>query len=382
MTPETAMRFALRAARRVEGRTHPNPPVGAIVFRGDRVLGRGATQPVGGPHAEVVALAQAHRRVGARGLRGASLAVTLEPCCRVGRTGPCTEAILEARIRRVLIGHKDPHPTVRGAGIRRLRGAGVEIQLGVLEEECRSQHRGFLSVCERGRPFTMLKLAASLDGRIATASGESRWITGPEARAVVHQLRARVDAVLVGSETALADDPVLTARRGARIVHRPQRVLLDSKLRVPESAKLYRQGAERSWVVCGPRAAVSRRRALEALGAHVLEVPTRNGKLNLERAMIQLAGAGMTQVLVEGGGVLAAALLRAGLVDEMHWFVAPRLLGGDGRPALGDLDLDSLALSPQIDRQVRQVGRDLYIRGPIRYSAGRKGRAVRRGVSR
>jgi diaminohydroxyphosphoribosylaminopyrimidine deaminase/5-amino-6-(5-phosphoribosylamino)uracil reductase len=217
----------------------------------------------------------------------------------------------------------------------------------------------------------MLKLAGSLDGRIATASGESRWITGPEARAVVHRLRARVDAILVGSATALADDPVLTARRGARIVHRPLRILIDSKLRVPENAKLYGPGAERTWVVCGPRAAASRRRAREALGARVLEAPLLEGKIDLDQAMIQLAREGVTQVLVEGGGVLAAALLRARLVDEMHWFVAPRLLGGDGRPALGDLGLNALIETPQLEGQVRRVGADLYLQGPIRNSTGR-----------
>jgi diaminohydroxyphosphoribosylaminopyrimidine deaminase/5-amino-6-(5-phosphoribosylamino)uracil reductase len=228
----------------------------------------------------------------------------------------------------------------------------------------------------------MLKLAASLDGRIATASGESRWITGPEARAVVHRLRARVDAVLVGSGTALADDPVLTARRGTRIVHRPLRILIDSKLRVSGSAKLFSQGAERTWVVCSPRAAASRRRGLEALGAKVLEVPLHRGKINLGRALTRIGTEGVTQLLVEGGGVLAAAFLRARLVDEMHWFVAPRLLGGDGRPSLGDLGLDSLLDSPQLESQVSQVGRDLYIRGPIRDLAGGSRRVKRQGTKK
>jgi diaminohydroxyphosphoribosylaminopyrimidine deaminase/5-amino-6-(5-phosphoribosylamino)uracil reductase len=329
-----------------------------------------------------VAIAQALRRFGSKGLRGASIAVTLEPCCVVGRTGPCTAAIIDAGIRRVFVGHKDPHKTVSGRGLRKLRAAGIEVKLGVLEEECRAQHRGFVSVCERGRPFTMLKLAASLDGRIATASGESRWITGPEARAVVHRLRARVDAVLVGSGTALADDPVLTARRGTRIVHRPLRILIDSKLQVSKSAKLFRQGAERTWVVCGPRAAASRRRALEALGAKVLEVPLLRGKINLGRALSRIGKEGVTQLLVEGGGVLAAAFLRAHLVDELHWFVAPRLLGGDGRPSLGDLGLDSLLESPQLESQVSRVGRDLYIRGPIRDLAGGSRRVKRQGTKK
>ncbi|MBW2714529.1 MAG: bifunctional diaminohydroxyphosphoribosylaminopyrimidine deaminase/5-amino-6-(5-phosphoribosylamino)uracil reductase RibD [Deltaproteobacteria bacterium] len=382
MTPDAAMQVALGAARRVAGRTHPNPSVGAAVFRGDRLLGRGATRPVGGPHAEVVALENAKRRFGAKSLRGASLAVTLEPCCRTGRTGPCTDAIVDAGIRRVFVGHRDPHPDVSGAGVRRLRRAGIEVRLGVLEDACRAQHRGFSMVCAMGRPFVMLKLASSLDGRIATASGESRWISGPEARAKGHLLRSRVDGIVVGSGTALADDPELTARRGGRVVHRPVRVLIDSKLRVPPSAKLFCEGADRTWVLCGPQAGTRRRKRLEGLGARLLEVPMRAGKLDLKRAVARLAREGLTEVLVEGGGRLAAALLSARLVDELHWFIAPRLLGGDGAPSVGDLGLESLVESPLLNGRLGHVGSDLYIRGPVEYPARRGGRARTRGANR
>jgi len=254
------MRLALAQARRSRGRSFPNPPVGAVVYRGDRILGRGYTRPVGGPHAEVVAIERALRSHGARAVRGASLAVTLEPCCHVGRTAPCAELVLQAGLRRIVVGHIDPHRLVAGRSVRRLRRQGVQVRLGVLEAECREQHRGFLSVCERGRPFVILKLASSLDGRIATASGESRWITGPKARAAVHRLRERVDAVVVGSGTALADDPQLTARRAGRLVHAPVRVLVDSRLRVPPAAKLHRGEAGQSWVLCASGAASSRRR--------------------------------------------------------------------------------------------------------------------------
>jgi diaminohydroxyphosphoribosylaminopyrimidine deaminase/5-amino-6-(5-phosphoribosylamino)uracil reductase len=329
-----------------------------------------------------MALESAKRRFGVKSLRGASLAVTLEPCCRTGRTGPCTDAILEAGIRRVFVGHRDPHPDVSGAGVRRLRRGGVEVRLGVLEEACRVQHRGFSMVCALGRPFVMLKLASSLDGRIATASGESRWITGPEARAKGHLLRSRVDAIVVGSGTALADDPELTARRGGRVVHRPVRVLIDSKLRVPPSAKIFREGADRTWVLCGPSAGARRRRVLEDLGARLLEAPTRAGKLDLKRAAARLAREGLTEILVEGGGSLAAALLRARLVDELHWFVAPRVLGGDGRPSVGDLGLGSLIESPLLNGRLGHVGGDLYIRGAVEYPASRSGRARSRGASR
>lgn len=366
MNPETAMRLALGQARRARGRTFPNPPVGAVVYRGDRVLGRGFTRPVGGPHAEIVAIERALRAHGARAVRGASLAVTLEPCAHTGRTPPCVDRVLEVGLARVFAGHADPHPEVAGRGLARLRRAGVAVRRGVLEEACREQHRGFLSVCERGRPFVVLKLAASLDGRIATASGESRWITGPEARRAVHGLRAKVDAVLVGSATALADDPALTARRGGRIVHRPVRVVVDSRLRVPPNARLHRGARDGSWVLCGSRAPAARRRALEERGVRVLETPTRDGRVDLARALRRLAREGLTEILVEGGGELAAGLLRRGLVDEVHWFAAPRLLGGDGRPALGALGIAALARAPRLDDvRVRRVGCDVHVSGRL-----------------
>jgi diaminohydroxyphosphoribosylaminopyrimidine deaminase/5-amino-6-(5-phosphoribosylamino)uracil reductase len=231
----------------------------------------------------------------------------------------------------------------------------------VLESACRELHRGFLSACEKGRPFVSLKLAGSLDGRIATAAGESRWITGPEARRFVHRLRARVDAIMVGSGTALADDPVLTARDDGRVVHRPVRVLVDSRLRVPVRAKLYRGApAARTWVLTrrGARGAAARR----AVGAEVLEVRLRGGRLDLAAGLRSLAQAGLTTLLVEGGGQLAAALLRENLVDEIHWLQAPMLLGGDGRAAIGALKLERLSDAIVLSRiRRRSLGADLHL---------------------
>jgi diaminohydroxyphosphoribosylaminopyrimidine deaminase/5-amino-6-(5-phosphoribosylamino)uracil reductase len=367
------MRLALAQARRARGRTFPNPPVGAVVYRGDRVLGRGHTRPAGGPHAEVVALERAVRRHGASAVRGAAMAVTLEPCSHHGRTPPCAERLVEAGLARVEVGHRDPHPEVAGRGLRRLRRAGVAVQVGVLDAASREQHRGFLSVCERGRPFVLLKLASSLDGRIATASGESRWITGPAARERVHRLRAVVDAILVGSGTALADDPELTARRAGRVVHEPVRVLVDTKLRVRVGARLHGGAPGRSWVLCSPRAAAARRRALEQAGVRLLPTPVREGRLDLRRALRRLAKEGLTEILVEGGGELGAALLRADLVDELHWFTAPLLLGGDGQPALAGLGISALARAPRLtDVRVRPVGDDVHVVG--RLDRGRAGR--------
>jgi diaminohydroxyphosphoribosylaminopyrimidine deaminase/5-amino-6-(5-phosphoribosylamino)uracil reductase len=375
MTPEAAMRLALLQARRARGRSSPNPPVGAVVYRGDEVLGRGSTRPVGGAHAEVVALDRALRSHGERAVRGAHLAVTLEPCCHQGRTGPCTERILADGVARVIVGHRDPHPEMRGRSLRRLRRAGVAVETGVLEADCREQHRGFLSVVECGRPFVVLKLAASLDGRIATRTGESRWITGARARAGVHRLRAGVDAILVGAETALADDPELTARRGGRVVHRPIRVLADSRLRVPPTAKLYRGGAPPTHVLCSRAAPAARRRALTARGAVLVDVPRRGRGLDLARGLSRLAELGITELLVEGGGEIAASLFKEALVDEVHWFVAPKLLGSDGRPALGALALCALADAPELrDVRVRRLGNDLHVQGRIAHKGLRRGR--------
>ncbi|MAJ61338.1 MAG: riboflavin biosynthesis protein RibD [Deltaproteobacteria bacterium] len=376
---EVQMKRALSWAARSAGRVHPNPAVGAVVFRGGRVLGCGRTQPPGGHHAEVQALAQAERRYGARALQGASLAVTLEPCCFQGRTGPCTEAIVRAGLRRVVVGCRDPHSRVSGRGLRALRAAGLEVAEGVLESRCQTHHRGFFSVCRRGRPFVTLKLAATLDGRIATAQGESRWITSPESRSWVHRQRARVDAVMVGSGTALADDPELTARRGGQIIARPVRVLVDSRLRVPPSSRLYAaEFGVLSIVLC--RQGAPGRRRLRQADVEVLEIPGRAGQLDLQRGMERLAEVGLTTILVEGGGGLASALLSVDLVDEIHWFLAPKLLGADGVSALGPLQIGRLAEAPQMSwESVRRTGSDLHLVGRLEgRTRGRAGKARRR----
>ena len=364
MKPEAAMRLALHDARKGQGRSFPNPSVGAVVVSGDRVLGRGYSRPAGGDHAERVAIEQARRRVGEASLRRATLVVTLEPCCHHGRTGPCTEVIVQSGIPRVWVGARDPHPLVSGGGLRRLRRAGLALRTGVLGAECREHHRGFLSVCDRGRPWVVLKLASTLDGRIATASGDSRWITGERSRAIVHDLRASSDAIMVGAGTALADDPALTARRGGRIRHAPVRVLVDSRLRVPARARLYRESRGEAWVLCARGA--RGRRAREQAGARVLEVRRRGGHLDVRAALERLAREGLTQVLVEGGGALAAALLRSDCVDEIHWMLAPRLIGGDGLPALGALGLRRLAEARRLTSvEHRRRGDDLHVMARI-----------------
>ena len=371
MKPEEAMQLALARARLASGRTFPNPAVGAVVVRGARVLGAGETQPPGAAHAEVRAIRQAARRHGERALRGATLAVTLEPCAHHGRTPPCTDAIRAAGIARVWIGQRDPHPLVAGRGIRALRRAGLEVVTDVCADECAYQHRGFFSVQQRGRPWVELKLAATLDGRIATRRGESQWITGEPARALAHRLRSASDAVMVGAGTALADDPALTVRNAVGAVKRvPVRVVLDAALATPPRLALYRDAhAERTWLLTAhghpPHALAAR----TARGARTLEAPRRGRHLDLARALAQLAGAGLTQVLVEGGGGLAAALLRARLVDELHWFVAPSVLGGDARAAVAELGIAKLANRVHFEiTDMRRLGSDLYVHALLRPS--------------
>jgi len=365
---EKMIRLALRAASRGDGRTFPNPSVGAVVFRGDQVLGRGTTkaQPAGA-HAEVVALAAARRKFGEKRVRGASMAVTLEPCNFVGRTGPCTDAIVKAGIARVVVGCVDPHVKVRGRGLRSLRNRGVEVTSRVLEDECRRQHRGFISACELGRPHVTLKMATTLDARIAVSSGESRWITSTASREFVHRLRDRSDAVMVGSETALADDPILDVRLGGRVRRTPIRVLLDGRLRVPTSARLYDcEDDTPTWVLC--REGTRGIRGARGSASRVFEFPPgEDGFLDLTAVFQELGRAGLTTVLVEGGGRLAAALLRADLVDEVHWMLAPKLIGEDGRAAIGPLGLEQLTDAVAIDDiQITRRGGDLHLHGWIR----------------
>ena len=375
------MKAALSAARRGDGRVHPNPSVGAVVFRGDEILGRGTTKPVGGPHAEIVAMQNVRKRHGDRALRGASVATTLEPCSFQGRTGPCANALIDAGIAHAVVGCLDPHPRVAGRGVKRMRAAGIKVETGIREQECRYAHRGFLSVIERGRPWITLKLATTLDGRIATANGESRWITGPESRAKVHRLRNAYDAVMVGSETALADDPSLTVRRGEQVLRTPTRVLIDGRLRVPGTHQLFSDGAQgKTWVVCGAGAR-GLARVRETAG-RVIEVEKgRDRKLNLPAMAEALADAGLTTIFVEGGGGLAAALLRADLVDEVHWMLAPKLIGADGLAGLGPLGLRALGQAncieplafdvPGIGKNgVARSGSDIHVHGLVRRDVG------------
>ena len=318
------MRQALRLARKGLGRSSPNPAVGAVVVKSGRVVGRGFHDRAGSDHAEVRALAQAGAAA-----RGATIYVTLEPCHHQGRTPPCTRAILEAGIRRVVFGAADPNPRVAGGGGRYLARKGLEVVPGVLEEACRLEHRFFFTHVTSGRPHVILKTAATADGKTAAYTGHSRWVTGEKSRRFVHRLRDQMDAVCVGSGTLLADDPQLTCRlKGGRD---PLRVVVDSDLKTPLSARVLDQCAGGGCLVaCGQDPPAQKRRALEDAGAEVLILPRAEGGVDLAALLDELGRREITSLLVEGGGILAWGFLSQGLVDEVMYFYAPKIIGGQG----------------------------------------------------
>lgn len=356
MTDADHMAHALRLAARGLGNVWPNPAVGCVLVKDSVVVGRGWTQPGGRPHAEVRALQQA----GSLGA-GATAYVTLEPCAHHGHTPPCANALIAAGVARVVSGLTDPDPRVSGKGHHMLRAAGIEVTEGVMSEQAARLNAGFLKRVTRNLPFVTLKLAATLDGRIATATGESRWITGPAARRRVHAMRMTHDAVMVGTGTALADDPDLTVRDlGAG--RQPVRIVIDRLLRHDPDSRLGRGAGESPvWMVHGPDAPLPARSAWSATGATLIEAPEAGGRMDLGAALSALAQRGLTRILGEGGATLAAALLRDGLVDHLALFSGAALIGSEGHPALGPLGLASLAAAPRptlIETQV--LGPDLY----------------------
>jgi len=320
------MRRALELAMRGRGRTSPNPMVGAVLAKDGTIVGEGYHARVGGPHAEIVALDAA-----AEGARGATLYVTLEPCCHMGRTPPCTEAILRSGVAKVIAAVEDPNPAVCGQGIARLRDAGVAVEVGLCDAEARALNAAFFTWVTLGRPLGILKAGMSLDGKIATRTGDARWITGEPARRRAHQMRAEADAILIGVETALRDDPLLTARE-APAPRQPLRIVADSQARLPLRQQLARTACEVPTVVATtPGAPGDRVAALQAAGVEVLVVDGPGPRLDLKALAGALAKRDITSVLIEGGGTLHAAALEAGIVDRVALFVAPSSWGGGRR---------------------------------------------------
>lgn len=355
------MATALGLARRGQGRVWPNPAVGCVLVQpdegGGRVVGRGWTQPGGRPHAETEAL----RRAGPQA-RGATAYVTLEPCAHRGATGPCAEAMIGAGIARAVVAIEDPYPKVAGKGFAMLREAGIDVTLGVGASEAAEINAGFLLRVDCGRPLVALKAASTLDGRIATASGESQWITGEAARRRGHVLRAEADAIMVGIGTALADDPALSCRIEGMAERSPLRIVADSALRTPLDSRLVATAREiPTWIVATEGADPKRREALCAKGVEIVETQAdERGRADMKAALQALGDKGLTRVLVEGGGALAASFVRGGLVDRIFWFRTGRLLGADARPSIGDLGIDALSRAPVFSlRNVERLDEDI-----------------------
>jgi diaminohydroxyphosphoribosylaminopyrimidine deaminase/5-amino-6-(5-phosphoribosylamino)uracil reductase len=358
---ERAMRRALELAALGKRTTQPNPRVGCVITRGDTIVGEGWHQRAGEPHAEVFALREAGDSA-----RGGTAFVTLEPCNHHGRTPPCTEALIAAGVSRVIYACGDPNPRVDGSGAARLRAAGIDTATGLLAAEGEELNLGFFKRMRTGRPWLRLKLAASLDGRTALASGESRWITSPESRADVHRFRAESAAILSTSATVLADDPELTARTDVAPSRQPLRIVLDRHLRVPSAARLFAAPGEvvRLTAAAEARATTGAAgRSHTTAGARIEAIAAdADGRLNLEAALAWMGGAGLNEIWTEAGPTLAGSLLQRKLVDEVVLYLAPKLLGPDARPLamlaeplrLADVD------AWRID-DLRQIGPDIRI---------------------
>ncbi|MBW7849189.1 MAG: bifunctional diaminohydroxyphosphoribosylaminopyrimidine deaminase/5-amino-6-(5-phosphoribosylamino)uracil reductase RibD [Rhodospirillales bacterium] len=351
------MTAALGLARRGLGDVWPNPAVGCIIVRDGRVVGRGWTQPGGRPHAEPEALARAGDAA-----RGGTAYVTLEPCAHHGKTPPCVESLLAAGIARVVAAAVDPDARVAGKGLDRLREAGVEVSVGLLGKEAAELNAGFFQRTLVGRPLVTLKTATTLDGRIATHAGESRWITGDGARQAAHRLRAESDAIMVGVGTAVADDPELTCRLPGLTARSPVRLVVDGHLRLPLTSRLVAAARQiPTWLLTLADADPLRREAFQSCGVELIDVTAdHDGNPDLEMALRRLGERGLTRVLVEGGSHLAASLLRRDLVDRLAWFRAPRMFGGDGLPTAMPFGVNRLSDAPTFVRtSVRETASDL-----------------------
>jgi diaminohydroxyphosphoribosylaminopyrimidine deaminase / 5-amino-6-(5-phosphoribosylamino)uracil reductase len=355
------MKLALREARKGVGRTSPNPAVGAVVVRNGKVVGKGYHRLAGTPHAEVHALRDAGRQAA-----GATLYVTLEPCNHTGRTPPCTRVILAAGIKRVVVGMRDPNPRVAGGGCDFLLEHGLDVIHGLLAGACEEINRPFLKHVATGRPWVVMKAGASLDGRIATRTGHSGWITNEQSRREVHRLRDRSDAILVGAGTVRCDDPSLTTRLGGRRGRDPLRVVLDPGLRLDPGAKMLSQSSPAAtWIFCAPGAEEHRRATLAVAGAVIKTVPeTAPGRLDLEVVLAELGRAGICSLLVEGGGRVHGSFLQAGLVDEVYLFLAPCFLGADGVPVVDMPGAPLVGDGPRLQvGSIRRFGDDLLLVG-------------------
>lgn len=356
------MKQAVSLARKGEGRTTPNPPVGAVIVRDGTLVGEGYHPQAGEPHAEVFALRHAGEAA-----RGATIYVTLEPCSHFGKTPPCADALISAGVETVYVGVTDPNPQVAGRGIERLRAAGIEVHTGLLEDECRQLIAAFKKHIVTGLPYTVYKSAMTLDGNTATQTGDSRWVSGHESRQRVHRLRNRVDAIMVGVDTVCNDDPLLNTRLDGEIGQDPLRIIVDSHLRMPLNSRILHQDSTASTIVatvCHDSVKIA---ALEAVGAEVLILPEDAGRVSLSELWRELGERNVQKLLLEGGATLAGAALNSRLIDQLMLFIAPKLLGGVTQHGiLNGMSCNLMAEAIRLENHhFEQVGDDLLITGDI-----------------
>jgi diaminohydroxyphosphoribosylaminopyrimidine deaminase / 5-amino-6-(5-phosphoribosylamino)uracil reductase len=357
------MKMALDLAKQGIGYTSPNPMVGAVVVKDGKIVGKGWHQIPGGPHAEVYALDDAGPKS-----KGADLYVTLEPCNHHGKTPPCTEKIIASGIRRVVMSMTDPNPDVAGGGARRLEQAGIKVDSGVCEKEARRLIEFFTKYVTTKQPFVILKIAATLDGQIATRTGDSKWVTGETSRKYVHELRHAVDAILVGVNTVKSDDPQLTTRLEGKKGKNPKRIILDTHLTIPEDAKvLHNASPSDTIIITGNSVSLEKRKRIEKTGVQILEAKIKNHLIDLNDLLLRLGQMRITSLLIEGGSRVAAETLKAGIVDKICFFYAPKILGGnDGVPMFGGPGSDLMSGSvPITDISLQRFDDDILVEGYI-----------------
>lgn len=358
------MQLALELAARGQGTTSPNPMVGAVIVKDGKIIGRGYHKAAGSAHAEVSAIDDAGNAA-----RGATLYVTLEPCNHTGRTPPCTEKILNAGIGRVVVAMQDPNPDVRGGGNRYLSEKGIDVITGVCKTKAMLLNESFIKYVTTGRPFVTLKWAATLDGRIATSTGDSRWVTGAESRAFVHRMRHASDAILVGINTVRQDDPSLTARLEKTAGKDPTRIVLDTTLSIATNAKMLNQRSNAgTFIITGNNISEKKKKKIESLGARVITAQLKKKRIDIEALMSRLGKMEITSLLIEGGGEIIASALEAGIVDKVNLFYAPKILGGnDGVPVCRGKGPEKMSSAIHVkDVGLHRFGEDIMLEGYLR----------------
>jgi diaminohydroxyphosphoribosylaminopyrimidine deaminase/5-amino-6-(5-phosphoribosylamino)uracil reductase len=358
MNDEKWMKRSLRLAEKGRGRTSPNPMVGAVLVKNGQVVGEGYHARAGEAHAEILALRQAGEEA-----RGSTLYINLEPCIHYGKTHPCAPAVIEAKVRRVVIGMEDPNPLVTGRGLKSLKKAGLDVEVGVLEKECRRLNEAFCKYILKKEPFVILKVAATLNGKIATREGDSKWISGETSRHFVHRMRDQVDGVVVGIGTVLKDDPQLTAR--IKKGRDPYRIILDSRLRIPEDAQVVGSSPSKTIIATTELAARDKIERLEKKGVRILILDSKQGRVDLKNCLSKLGEMGMMSLLVEGGSQVNGSFLDEGLIDKILFFLSPKLIGD--REALGIFGGSGKAnlkeALPLDELRIRRIGEDILIEG-------------------